>query len=110
MARYKLPMKVRADFGGENIKIAQYMIEHRGSIDAFKTGSSANNTRIERLWRDMRNHTIQAYIDLFRYFETNCEMDPSNLLDISTLPHLFLPRINEELEQFIAMWNNHKLS
>ena len=37
-------------------------------------------------------------------------MDLSNLLDISTLQYLFLPRINEELKQFMAMWNNHKLS
>ena len=27
VARYQFPMKVRADYGGENVKIAQYMIE-----------------------------------------------------------------------------------
>eukprot|EP01036_Dinobryon_divergens_P036548 gene36548-47615_t len=109
VARYQLPMKVRADYGGENVKIAQYMIEHRGTIEAFKTGPSTSNTRIERLWRDMRNHTIQAYIDLFYSFE-NDGMDLSNLLDIYTLQYLFLPRINEDLQQFMSMWNNHKLS
>ena len=28
VARFQLPMKVRADYGGENVKIAQYMVQH----------------------------------------------------------------------------------
>ena len=110
VARYQIPMKVRSDFGGENILVAKYMIHHRGpQIKPFIAGKSTRNTRIERLWRDMRQHTIQAYIDLFYDFEQN-DMDLSNLLHIYTLQFLFLPRINADLQQFIEMWNNHKLS
>ena len=36
-------------------------------------------------------------------------MDLNNLLDIFTLQYLFLPRINADSQQFISMWNNHKL-
>ena len=110
VARYQIPMKVRSDFGGENILVAKYMIHYRGpQCKPFIAGPSTRNTRIERLWRDMRQHTIQAYIDLFYDFERN-DMDLSNLLHIFTLQYLFLPRINADLQQFIEMWNNHKLS
>ena len=46
---------------------------------------------------------------MFTGFE-DAGMDLNNLLDIFTLQYLFLPRINADLQQFIAMWNNHKLS
>ena len=110
VARYQLPLRVRGDLGGENIRVADYMILHRGvDTNAFITGSSTHNTRIERLWRDMRNHTIQAYIQLFRQFETE-GMLLTNLLHIYTLQFIFIPLINADLLQFINMWNKHKLS
>jgi hypothetical protein len=110
MDRYQLPMHVSGDKGGENVRVAEYMIHRRGvGTKAFKPVSSTRNTRIERLWRDMRENRVQMYIDLFTGFE-DAGMDLNNLLDIFTLQYLFLPRINADLQQFIAMWNNHKLS
>ena len=37
-------------------------------------------------------------------------MKLTNILHIYTLQYLFLPRINADLQQFVNMWNNHKLS
>ena len=109
--RFQLPLRVRGDKGGENVLVADFMIQHRGvGNSSYIAGLSVHNTRIERLWRDMRNHTIQFYIDLFRYFENDCGMELTNILHIFTLQYLFLPRINEELRQFTEIWNNHKLS
>ena len=86
------------------------MIRHRGpGTKAFKAVPSTHNTRIERLWRDMRENTIQAYIDLFRGFEED-GMLLTNLLHIFTLQFLFMPRIQADLDQFVNMWNSHKLS
>ena len=109
--RYQLPQRVRGDRGGENVLVADFMIQHRGiGNSSYIAGSSVHNTRIERLWRDMRTHTIQFYIVFFTFLETNHGMELGNLLHIYTLQYLFLPRINDELRQFIDIWNNHKLS
>ena len=110
VTRFQLPKRVRGDGGGENVLVAAHMIQHRGiNRCAFTAGSSKHNTRIERLWLDMRKHTIQAYIDLFRELEAG-GMSLTNILHIYTLQFMFLPRINADLQQFADMWNNHKLS
>jgi hypothetical protein len=65
--------------------------------------------RIERLWRDVRNKVIQFYMDLFKSFErTGMLID--NEWHIFTLQYMFMTRIQEDLNLFKNIWNNHALS
>jgi len=55
VAEYQVPMHMVGDYGGENVLVADAMIRHRGyDAQAYKCGSSRYNTRIERLWREVR--------------------------------------------------------
>ena len=55
--KYHLPSRVRSDQGGENVPVAQHMIENReAERNSMIVGASVHNRRIKRLWRDM--HTV----------------------------------------------------
>ena len=105
-----VPSRVRGDRGGENVLVADKMIELRGvGRNSYLGGPSKFNTRIERLWKDVMRNVIVLFRDRFvRYEEQGLDMeDPVHMF---ALHHMFLPLINHYLDQFVLMWNNHKLS
>lgn len=107
--RYQCPARVRGDRGGENVLIADWMISHSHYFNAFLVGRSTHNTRIERLWLDVRKNVIDFYKAFFmRLEEQGLKID--KLIDVYVLQYLFLPKINFELHEFVSMWNNHGLS
>lgn len=107
---YGLPSRVRSDHGGENVHVALVMnllqgIERRSHI----TGESVHNQRIERLWRDVFLHVLEQFYSMFYTLEDSALLDPSNDVHKLSLHIVFLPEIQNRLEQFRNAWNHHSL-
>lgn len=70
---------------------------------------SVHNTRIERLWVDVKVQLISKWVDFFIELELRHGLNADNASHIWLLQYLFLREINEELERFQQSWNNHPL-
>lgn len=110
--KYGLPSRVRADKGGENVLVSEYMLLHplrgpgRGS---FITGRSVHNQRIERLWRDVFSSCTGHLYHMFYMMEDEGLLDPVDEVDLFALHFVFLPRLNHQLSTFKEAYCRHKL-
>ena len=107
---YELPSRVRTDYGRENYRVAVHMLIHRGvRRNSMITGSSIRNQRIERFWRDMHRCVTVVYYRLFYYLEHHGYLDPDNPVHRHALQYVYLPKINQSLDVFVAGWNHHRI-
>eukprot|EP00111_Clytia_hemisphaerica_P023888 TCONS_00070358-protein len=110
VSKFGIPARVRGDRGGENVRILEYMRQNQGYEGAYIQGTSVHNQRIERLHYDTTHCVLAHFIDLFKYMEENGLLQRELNIDRFALHFVFLPRIQNSLNQFQEGWNHHKLS
>ena len=109
--KYGQPLRIRTDYGGENVDIWRNIIDVHGKTShPVAVGSSEHNQRIERHNRAVNEQVINVFKQQFYHLEHQGILDPSNDTDLYCLHYIYTPRLNRSLSKFIAAHNNHKIS
>ena len=70
---------MRADNGGENVAVGDYMVWLIGeNRESFITRPSVRNTRIEILWGDVVESVVYIFSSLFLFMEAQRILNPGN--------------------------------
>jgi len=74
------------------------------------TGTSVHNQRIEGLWRDVNRVLVSRFLNIFLFLEQRTILDTTSEVHLYCLHLVYLPLINEAIDEFIGQWNNHPVT
>ena len=102
------PSRICVDYGVENVLVCNVMVEKGGKgRRSFIAGPSTRDQRIERLWRDVFRCVFHMFYYIFYALQDEQLIDIENSVDMLALRLVFLPRINQALNEFKELCNNH---
>ena len=109
--KWGLPSRVRSDSGMENYHVAAYMIRNRGEgRGSIITGSSVHNSRVERTHRDVYSGVLVFYARIFEQLEADGYLNVMNDVHLFSLHHIYIPRIENSLQELVGQLNNRPIS
>uniref|UniRef100_A0A096M4X8 Integrase core domain-containing protein n=1 Tax=Poecilia formosa TaxID=48698 RepID=A0A096M4X8_POEFO len=112
VGQYGVPSQVRSDKGGENVMVAQFVVQTNGvNRNSHMTGRCVHNQRyrIECLWRDVYENVLDLYYTIFMQMEAEGILNPDDEIELYSLHRCFMPHTQHGLHCFKEAWNNHGL-
>ena len=103
-----MPRITRCDGGTENSLVASVQYMAYGH-DAHIYGSSTRNTRIEGAWRQMRDRSMEMWMQFFQGLVEGGIYHIDNNYHVSSAQFCFGRFITTDLELFKETWNRHTI-
>uniref|UniRef100_W5MTV9 Integrase catalytic domain-containing protein n=1 Tax=Lepisosteus oculatus TaxID=7918 RepID=W5MTV9_LEPOC len=107
-----LPQRVRLDHGTENTHVAvmqRFLREmNEDSTESVTLGPSTGNQRIERWWATLSAQCSQFWMDNFEQLREDGHF-VDTFIDKSLIQFCFQNTIQEELNEVLTAWNNHRI-
>ena len=105
------PSRIRVDRGVENVLVCNALVQFQGEGRAsFIPGPLTHNQRIERLWREVYRCVCHLYYYTFYAMESSGLLNVEDPTPLFTLHTIFIPRINNSLNEFSEAFKNHAVS
>ena len=110
--------RCRWDKGSENREAIREQINRHydperpetGQRGSAITGLSMDNTRMEGFWRYVREQVTDQFFGCFHDMRTHLAiLNPADPYDLYILHAVFLPVVQQALDDMRAMWNEHPI-
>ena len=120
ICQYNLPSRLRVDAGSENGYMNSAFMTLRGykgndneENNPLIIGRSVHNIKIEHQWLFVRKNVVDNYRDLYDRLKTEHYIFPRHNECTPTQKYIFtyllLTRIEQDLNQYMGIWNAHPI-